>query len=137
MYNDEQNLYHNNFQQDGVGRENQNPGSAPQPPVQDLKPAEPEAKTKTGKNRTGMKIAALALCCALVGGAVGGGVAWWAGSLPGETSFNVSDRPVADVEIHQVGVSKTPMTEAEVYAANVNSVVSINKIGRASCRERV
>ena len=121
MYNDEQNLYHNNFQQDDVGRGPQSGyQQPPQAPIPELKPTKPK------KNRVGMKIAALALSCALLGGAVGGGVAWWAGSRPGETSFNVSDRPVADVEIHQVGVSKTPLTEAEVYAANVNSVVSIN-----------
>ena len=121
MYNDDQNLYHNNFQQDGVGSENRGSGyQAPQPPVQDLKPA------KSPKNKAAMKLAALALSCALLGGAVGGGVAWWAGSRPGETSFNVSDRPVAEVSINQVGVSKTPMSPAEVYASNVNSVVSIN-----------
>ena len=118
MYNDDQNLYHNNFQQDGVGREPQQSYEPPQPPIQELKPVK--------KNRTGLKITALALCCALLGGAVGGGVAWWAGSRPGETSFNVSDRPVSQVTINHVDGSKKQMTEAEVYAANVNSVVSIN-----------
>ena len=108
MYNDEQNQYHYSYT---------NPGE----PVQDLHPAKPPKK-----NRVGLKITALALCCALLGGAVGGGVAWWAGNRPGKTSFNVSDRPVAEVTVNQVDVGKKAMTEAEVYAANVNSVVSIN-----------
>lgn len=51
-------------------------------PVQEMKPVK--------KNRLGVKIAALGLCCALLGGAVGGGVAWAAGGS--STSINVSSR---------------------------------------------
>ena len=89
MYQDDQNLYHNTFYPDEsqTGRpaqaarptvdeqlnqyqqsqQNQNQ-TGPEGPVQELKPVK--------KNRVGLKITALALACALVGGAVGGGVVW-------------------------------------------------------------
>ena len=77
----------------------------------------------------GLKITALALCCALLGGAVGGGVAWGVSQAAGSTSsINVSNRPATQVAIKTVD-GKTEMTDAEVYAANVNSVVSINTTG--------
>ena len=82
------------------------------------------------KNRMGLKITALALVCALLGGAVGGGAVWALGGGLGknETSINVSSRPATQVAIQQVD-GKTAMSDAEVYAANVNSVVSINTTG--------
>ena len=130
MYNDEENLYHYSYQ-----KENQ-PGtsgssvddqlnsfqyhSGPQQPVQEMKPVK--------KNRTGLKVTALALCCALLGGAVGGGVVHFAENQPGQTSVNVSSRPATHVSVNIVD-GKTAMTDAEVYAAGVNSVVSINVTG--------
>ena len=130
MYNDEENLYHYSYQ-----KENQ-PGtsgasvddqlnsfqyhSGPQQPVQEMKPVK--------KNRTGLKVTALALCCALLGGAVGGGVVHFAENQPGQTSVNVSSRPATHVSVNTVD-GKTAMTDAEVYAAGVNSVVSINVTG--------
>ena len=90
--------------------------SAPRQPVQEMKPVK--------KNRMGLKITALALSCALLGGAVGGGVAWGISQAPGDTSINVSSRPATTVSIKSVD-GKTEMTDAEVYAATVNSVVSI------------
>ena len=134
MYNDEQNLYHYTYRKDGseAGQHHESHRSVddqlnsfqsgPQQPVQEMKPVK--------KNRMGLKIAALALCCALLGGAVGGGVTWavsGSGSAGG-TEVNVSTRPATQVSIHQVD-GKTAMTDAEVYAANVNSVVSINVTG--------
>ena len=134
MYNDEQNLYHYTYRKDGseAGQHHESHRSVddqlnsfqsgPQQPVQEMKPVK--------KNRMGLKIAALALCCALLGGAVGGGVAWavsGSGSAGG-TEVNVSTRPATQVSIHQVD-GKTAMTDVEVYAANVNSVVSINVTG--------
>ena len=75
MYNDEQNLYHYTYRKDGSETA---PGQAPRPapagdpinhgpqqPVQEMKPVK--------KKHTGLKIAALALCCALLGGAVAAG----------------------------------------------------------------
>ncbi|MGO5049482.1 S1C family serine protease [Dysosmobacter sp. Sow4_B12] len=130
MYNDEENLYHYSYQ-----KENQ-PGTSgssvddqlnsfqyhggPQQPVQEMKPVK--------KNRTGLKVTALALCCALLGGAVGGGVVHFAENQPGQTSVNVSSRPATHVSVNTVD-GKTAMTDAEVYAAGVNSVVSINVTG--------
>ena len=142
MYNDEQNLYHYTYRKDGSETGAQQPGeqsaarptvdeqlhayqTGPQRPVQEMKPVRK-------KNRMGLKIAALALCCALLGGAVGGGVVWAAGNGgKNETSINVSSRPATQVSLNTVD-GKTEMTDAEVYAANVNSVVSINVTGTST-----
>ena len=127
MYNDEQNLYHYTYRKDGSEPQGEKmepvesvPGgdTGKNEPVQEMKPVK--------KNRLGVKIAALGLCCALLGGAVGGGVAWAAGGS--STSINVSSRPATEVSLKTVD-GKTEMSDAEVYAANVNSVVSINTTG--------
>ena len=131
MYNDEQNLYHYTYRKDGsetapgaplqTGPFDSQPNhGGGQPPVQEMKPVK--------KNRIGLKITALALCCALLGGAVGGSVAWAVGHGTSGTSINVSDRTVSQVALQTVD-GKTEMSDAEVYAANVNSVVSINVTG--------
>nr|WP_325196469.1 trypsin-like peptidase domain-containing protein [uncultured Oscillibacter sp.] len=133
MYNDEQNLYHYTYRKDGSETGGQNAArptvdeqlhhyqTGPQQPVQEMKPVK--------KNRMGLKITALALCCALLGGAVGGGVVWGVTRSGGSsTEMNVSSRPATQVSINTVD-GQTPMSDAEVYAANVNSVVSINVTG--------
>ena len=133
MYNDEQNLYHYTYRKDGSESSGQNGArptvdeqlhnyqAGPQQPVPEMKPVK--------KNRMGLKITALALCCALVGGAVGGGVVWGVTRSGGSgTEMNVSSRPATQVALKQVD-GKTAMTDAEVYAAKVNSVVSINVTG--------
>ena len=92
MYNDENNLYNYTYRKDGSElshqRETVRPGGQPGPqgPEFEVKPVK--------KNRLGLKIAALALSCALLGGAAGGG-AVWAMSQPGgnESEINVSNRP--------------------------------------------
>ena len=131
MYNDEENLYHYSYQKDG-GQQGTSGSSVddqlnsfqyhsgPQQPVQEMKPVK--------KNHVGLRITALALCCALLGGVVGGGVAYYAGNRPGETSVNVSSRPATQVSVNTVD-GKNAMSDAEVYAAGVNSVVSINVTG--------
>ena len=131
MYNDEENLYHYSYQKDS-GQQGTSGSSVddqlnsfqyhsgPQQPVQEMKPVK--------KNHVGLRITALALCCALLGGVVGGGVAYYAGNRPGETSVNVSSRPATQVSVNTVD-GKNAMSDAEVYAANVNSVVSINVTG--------
>ena len=96
---------------------------APQQNGQEMKPAR--------KKRAGLKIAALALACALLGGAVGGGMVW--GVVRGgtnETQVNVSNRPATEVVVHTVD-GQRELTDAELYAANVNSAVSINVTGTA------
>ena len=133
MYNDEQNLYHYTYRKDGSESSGQNGArptvdeqlhnyqAGPQQPVQEMKPVK--------KNRMGLKITALALCCALLGGAVGGGVVWGVTRSGGSsTEMNVSSRPATQVSINTVD-GQTPMSDAEVYAANANSVVSINVTG--------
>ena len=136
MYNDEKNLYHYTYRKDGSesGHEPQAEAqpsvddqlrtfqdqNGPQRPIQEMKPVK--------KNRMGLKITALALCCALLGGAVGGGVAWGISRSGSGTSINVSSRPATTVSINKVD-GKTEMSDAEVYAATVNSVVSINVTG--------
>lgn len=111
MYNEE-NQYHYNYRSSG-----QEPWEQP---VQELKSVK--------KNKMGLKITALALSCALVGGAVGGGAAWAVMNRGSATSVNVSGRPATEVAVKTVD-GKTLMSDAEVYAANVNSAVSINVTG--------
>ena len=71
MYNDEHNLYHYTYRKDGSEAEAhsapqpgpvQDHNSGPQQPVQEMKPVK--------KDRKGMKLVALALVCALLGGAL-------------------------------------------------------------------
>ena len=78
-------------------------------------------------HRAASKIVALALVCALGGGLVGGTLGSAAGNsfLRGSTAVQVSDRTVSEVKQVKVDGS-TEMSNAENYAANVNSVVSIN-----------
>ena len=82
MYNDEHNLYNYTYRKDGSElshqRETVRPDGQPGPqgPELEVKPVK--------KNRMGLKIAALALSCALLGGAAGGG-AVWAASRPVRT----------------------------------------------------
>ena len=131
MYNDEHNLYHYTYRKDGSETETHPAPQAgpapeyqngPQQPVQEMKPVK--------KNRVGMKLTALALCCALLGGAVGGGIVWGVSNSGEEdsTTINVSDRTVSQVAVNKVD-GQTEMSDAEVYAANVNSAVSINVTG--------
>lgn len=125
MYNDEKNLYDYTYRKDGSElphqREYVGPAgsqSGPQGSVQEMKPVK--------KNRMGLKMTALALACALLGGAAGGGAVWAAtgSGIGNKSEINVSSRPVTQVALHNVD-GKTQMSDAEVYAANVNSVVSI------------
>lgn len=139
MYNDEHNLYHYTYRKDGS--ETTPPAADDyQPirgPVQEMKPVK--------KNRIGLKVTALALSCALLGGGVGGGVVWAATSHSGGTPQTVQGAPApgnaasgdsgssatSTVKLNRVD-GKTLLTNAEVYAANVDSVVSINTTGTAT-----
>ena len=164
MYYDDQNLYHHSYNRGGSEpgqREILRPTPVgPEIPIQEMKPSK---KTK----HAGLKIAALALSCALLGGAAGGAAVWGFGRSHTESEISMSNRPVTQVALRTVD-GKTALSDAEVYVANVNSVVSINtsinagynyfgqpvenasagsgfiltrdgyiEIGRASCRERV
>ena len=90
-----------------------------------------EAATKKRKNsiwkKSGVKVTALLLACALVGGGAGFGGAALARSVGvgGGTAIHQSDRTVQEVTVKKV-TGQTLMTPAEVYASTVGSVVSIN-----------
>ena len=124
MYNDEKNLYHYTYRKDGaeptLGETLHAAGgqSGPRGPEWEEKPVK--------KNRLGLKITALALSCALLGGAAGGGAVWAASHYGGgnESEISVSNRPVTQVALRSVD-GKNQMSDAEIYAASVNSVVSI------------
>ena len=124
MYEDENNLYHYSYRKG----DEQNPNA----PIDtknyaedpwDKNPSGGSPKKKGGSGLSG-KIVALALVCALVGGFIGAGVSG-ATTKVNKTSVQVSDREVAQVQTVKVD-GKTQMSMSEVYASNVNSVVSIN-----------
>ena len=140
MYNDERNLYHYTYRKDG-SETAPPPADNYQPiqgPVQEMKPVR--------KNRIGLKITALALSCALLGGGVGGGVVWAAlgrgadtqqttlgAPAPGSGTAPSEDRgssAPSTVNVNRVN-GQTLLTDKEVYDANVDSVVSINTTGTA------
>ena len=122
-YEDENNLYHYSYRK-GDKVENVRDVDYTEVPNTAAK-ADPWEEKKPKKNRLGLKIAALALACALIGGAAGAGITHAITSAHGSTQIDVSDRQVA--EVRQVKVDgKQQLTMPEVYAANVNSVVSIN-----------
>ena len=120
MYEDENNLYHYSYRK---GNEYD-----PNVPIDTKNYAdEPSDQNRgSGKKKGGAtaKIVALALVCALVGGLVGAGASSAAAKV-NHTSIQISDREVAQVQTVKVD-GKTQMTMPEVYASNVNSVVSIN-----------
>lgn len=93
--------------------------------------------THTPKKTRGnaAKVVALALCCSLVGGAAGAGgmIAFMnlngtgsagADKTKGETAILVGQRDQTTVKLVSVN-SGEELTEAEIYAANVNSTVGI------------
>jgi len=131
MYNDEENLYHYNYRsgaerpQDDYKPTGEQP--APEQPVQEqsIEPQKEKPK-KSFFKRTGTKVAALALSCAVLGGVCGAGILLAAtNSKNGSTSISVSSRQTTAVSVKTVD-GKTAMSMSEVYASTVNSVVSIN-----------
>ena len=120
MYEDENNLYHYSYRK---GNEYD-----PNVPIDSTnyadEPSDQNRGSGSGKKKGAAKIVALALVCALVGGLVGAGASSAAAKVS-HTSIQISDREVAQVQTVKVD-GKTQMTMPEVYASNVNSVVSIN-----------
>ena len=139
MYNDENNTYRYSRGDDSLPRDDYQPRQPAQEPAQPQYSYQqssyeaprysydPEQKPqKPQKNRMGLKITALILACALVGGACGFGGALLARHVGyGKTTIHESNRTASEVEIQKVD-GKTLMDPAEVYASTVNSVVSIN-----------
>ncbi len=111
-YNNPENLYHFNYneQQNTPG----DPGWAEAPAA---------AKKPSFWQKAGVKVTALLLACAVVGGAAGYGGA--ALSSSGKTTIRQSNRTASEITVKQVS-GQTLMSPAEVYASTVNSVVSIN-----------
>jgi len=136
MYNDENNLYHYTYRKDGneanqqetasqatVDEQLHNYQQSQQAPI-DMKPVKEKKKHSAAS-----KAVALALACALIGGAAGAGITAAVNHSTAQSgskeSINVSGRTASQVTLKTVDGS-TAMTDAENYAANVNSVVSIN-----------
>ena len=83
----------------------------------------PRRRKKGGAGKYIAVALVCALCGGLVGGIFGGGVGQYL--FRASTTVHVSDRTVSDVKEVKVD-GQTEMSNAENYAANVNSVVSIN-----------
>lgn len=84
--------------------------------------AEPPKKKKKG----GLgKLIAVGLCCAVIGGAVGGGGVWAASRFgSNSTTIYEGNRPTA-VSLANVD-GKTVLSAEEVYASNLGAVVGVN-----------
>ena len=114
--------------------ENENQGYQPQYSYQPQLDTAPEAPQKPKKNRTGAKVTALVLSCALVGGAMGFGGSALQNHLAAKNADTEEaqqasvvyegSRETSVINIAQIDTSKE-MTPAEVYAQNVNSTVGI------------
>ena len=118
MYNDEFNSYHFT-NRDDLPRDDYTPTPRPQPELT------PTPKRQGFFRRTWVKITALVLACAVVGGAAGYGGASLANSGSNEAAIQESGRKPATVQIKTVN-GLTKMDPNEVYASTVNSTVSIN-----------
>ena len=111
-YNNPENLYHFNYNEQH--NTPLDPGWAEAPAA---------AKKPSFWQKAGVKVTALLLACAVVGGAAGYGGA--ALSSSGKTTIRQSNRTASEIPVKQVS-GQTLMSPAEVYASTVNSVVSIN-----------
>ena len=111
-YNNPENLYHFNYNEQH--NTPLDPGWAEAPTA---------AKKPSFWQKAGVKVTALLLACAVVGGAAGYGGA--ALSSSGKTTIRQSNRTASEITVKQVS-GQTLMSPAEVYASTVNSVVSIN-----------
>ena len=111
-YNNPENLYHFNYNEQH--NTPLDPGWAEAPAA---------AKKPPFWQKAGVKVTALLLACAVVGGAAGYGGA--ALSSSGKTTIRQSNRTASEITVKQVS-GQTLMSPAEVYASTVNSVVSIN-----------
>lgn len=91
----------------------------------------PTPKKREKKNHVGLRICALALVFALLGGALGAGGVMWYESSRGQTGTASKNETAMLQGIRENSVLNTvtvdsgkEMTAAEVYAANVNSTVA-------------
>lgn len=118
MYNDEFRNYH--YSRDDLPRDDYQGSRQPSHGYM------PEQPKQSFFRRGRVKVAALVLACAVAAGAAGyGGAALYRGTAHGTATVEQSAREAVSVAVKQVD-GQTLMTPAEVYAANVNSAVSIN-----------
>ncbi|MBO5918023.1 MAG: serine protease HtrA, partial [Oscillospiraceae bacterium] len=97
----------------------------PIPTTGDVSGGEETPKQKKTRGHTGMKVAALCLCCALLGGVAGlAGTAVVVNARRGETTVYHAQTPVSAVEVVDLPASE-PLSPAQVYAGNVASCVGI------------
>ena len=143
-FNSDENLYHYSYSKDQAPQPGQPDPSqtswqpAPRPEPQAAQedqtscttgdyqdePRIPRTNGKSFWKKTGTKVTALVLCCALVGGLCGFGGASLARKT-GKTAIQETGRTASAVSVKSVD-GQTLMSPAEVYASTVNSVVSIN-----------
>ncbi len=119
-YEDENNLYHYSYRKGD--------SNVVEPVYNTRNYAEESAAPEAPKKkRTGAKLVALALACSLVGGVIGAGASGMVRTAANHsaTTIAVSERETTEVETVAVTGAKK-LTFAELYKANVNSVVSIN-----------
>ena len=127
MYNDE---FNNNDMYRFTNRDMPRDDYAPAPRQESMYTA--PVRKQGFFHRAWVKVTALVLACAVVGGAAGyGGAALARSSRSGDTTINESDRTVTAVEVRKVD-GKTKMQPAEVYASTVNSTVSINSSSQST-----
>ena len=121
-YEDENNLYHYSYRKGDTNVTE---------PVYNTRnyAEEPAQAAEPPKKRSGAKLVALLLSCALLGGAVGAGatgaVTTAMNRRANTTTIAVSDRDTTEVETVAVTGAKK-LSYTELYKANINSVVSIN-----------
>ena len=83
----------------------------------------PVLSNEINKNRSNKRYIALALCCSLMGGAVGAGIMKLTEDNYGST-INVGNRSSSIINVNNVNTEEE-MSAAEIYAAYVNSTVGI------------
>ena len=122
MYNDDFDRFHNS--QYHYGRNSNLPADDYQPSGGALTPESP--RKKGFFQSAAAKITAIVLACAIIGTACGfGGAALYRSSTRQSAVIQQSSREPVAVSVKEVD-GQTRMEPAEVYAATVNSVVSIN-----------
>lgn len=122
MYNDEFNQYH--YSRNDIPHDDYRSDYHYE---QNAEPVQPAKKKKHGG-----RIVALILACAVVSGLCGfGGASLYRRSVKQSTTMQQSNREAVTVAVKKVDGQKL-MTPAEVYAATVNSVVSINSTSRST-----
>jgi len=133
MYNDENNLYHYSYPRDG-GTQSPSVDDQLHTYQSGRNDRQEPWEVKPKKKHTAAKLVALALVFALAGGAAGAGITAAVSGGRGNSTINVSDsqRPTGSTTT-QVTLNTTTgkplLSDQEVYAQNVNSVVSINVKG--------